>query len=155
MSKRAFNPPPVLVAAMSAILTAGGIMTYDALRDPTSDARSVSTPSTVVTQMVPPRAHKGHAMAGSGGGVFTDVNARMHAAMAVPSTGDVDRDFAAGMIPHHEGAIEMAKLELKHGKDPEMRKLAQSIIDSQISEVATMKIWTLGHRADVIRARQR
>lgn len=54
---------------------------------------------------------------------------------------DTDGAFAAGMIPHHQGAIAMAKAELKYGKDPEMRKLAQQIIDAQDPEILRMTKW--------------
>lgn len=52
-----------------------------------------------------------------------------------------DAAFVRGMIPHHEGAIEMAKIQLKHGKDPELRKLAEAIIKAQKEEITFMRIW--------------
>jgi len=65
--------------------------------------------------------------------------ARMHAAMAKPGTGDPDRDFAAMMIPHHQGAIEMAEAELRFGRDPVLRRLAQGIVVEQQQEIAVMQ----------------
>lgn len=65
--------------------------------------------------------------------------ARMHADMMVPPSGDTDRDFAAMMIPHHEGAIAMAKAELLYGKDPVLRRLAQGIIVEQGQEIDVMR----------------
>ena len=59
--------------------------------------------------------------------------------MMVPYTGDPDVDFVKGMIPHHQAAIDMAKIQLEFGKDPEMRKLAEAIIAAQESEIATLK----------------
>jgi uncharacterized protein (DUF305 family) len=64
---------------------------------------------------------------------------KMMADMMVPYTGDPDIDFARGMIPHHQAAIDMAKIQLEFGKDPEMRKLAEAIIAAQESEIATLK----------------
>ena len=64
---------------------------------------------------------------------------RMHRAMALPGTGDPDRDFAAMMIPHHQGAIEMAEAQLRFGRDERLRRLAQGIIVEQTQEIAVMR----------------
>jgi uncharacterized protein (DUF305 family) len=79
----------------------------------------------------------------------SDFMERMHASMvqmnrgmkAAPMNGNADHDFAAMMIPHHEGAIEMAKAELLYGKDPTMRRLAQEILVDQKSEIDAMNLW--------------
>ena len=58
----------------------------------------------------------------------------------VPMTGDPDHDFAAMMIPHHQGAIDMAKVELVHGKNPALRRLAQEISVTQRSEIDVLRM---------------
>ena len=55
-----------------------------------------------------------------------------------PMTGDPDHDFAAMMIPHHQGAVDMAKVELIYGKDPVLRRLAQEIVVTQEQEIVVM-----------------
>ena len=66
---------------------------------------------------------------------------RMHHAMMLPPFGDPDRDFAAMMIPHHQGAIDMARVELQYGKDPAIKSLAEGIIKAQEAEIAMMREW--------------
>ena len=66
--------------------------------------------------------------------------ARMHAAMNVPFSGDADRDFARMMIPHHQGAIDMALVELRYGKDERLKRLAQEIIVDQQQEIVVMHL---------------
>ena len=58
-----------------------------------------------------------------------------------PMNGDVDHDFATMMMPHHQGAIDMAKAELLYGKDPVMRRLAEEIVVDQQSEIQAMQLW--------------
>jgi hypothetical protein len=66
---------------------------------------------------------------------------RMHKDMGMAYTGDADVDFARSMIPHHQGAIDMARIVLQHGKDPELRKLAEDIISAQEREIAFLQDW--------------
>jgi hypothetical protein len=70
----------------------------------------------------------------------TSAQARMHRAMTeAPLTGDPDRDFALGMIPHHQGAIDMARIQLKYGRDERLRRLAQALIVEQSQEIAYLR----------------
>ena len=65
----------------------------------------------------------------------------MSAMQKAPMTGDPDHDFVAMMIPHHQGAVEMARLILLYGKDAEIRRLAQGIIAEQQVEIQQMQLW--------------
>ena len=72
----------------------------------------------------------------------------MHHGMAsAPRTGDPDRDFVTSMIPHHQGAIDMARALLLYGKDPALRRLAEGIIADQQTEIALMRRWLEQHPA--------
>ncbi len=81
--------------------------------------------------------HAGHAAADPYAGAM----AQMHQDMALKPTGNVDADFVRGMIPHHQGAIEMAKIVLEQGSDPEVRSLAQEVIETQQGEITWMRNW--------------
>jgi uncharacterized protein (DUF305 family) len=72
---------------------------------------------------------------------FKAADMQMMHNMNVPYTGNPDVDFRTHMIPHHQGAVEMAKVALKHAKDPETTKMAQKIIDDQEKEIAEMQDW--------------
>jgi Domain of unknown function (DUF305) len=85
--------------------------------------------------------HHGHAAPSDGFQAMTaDAVARMHSAMDVPFSGDADRDFARMMIPHHQGAIDMALVELRYGQDKRLKRLAQEIIVEQQQEIAVMHL---------------
>lgn len=66
--------------------------------------------------------------------------AKMMSAMAVKPTGDIDRDFVEMMIPHHQGAIDMAQAYLRHGSNEQLKRLAQEIIVEQLQEIAAMRM---------------
>ena len=72
---------------------------------------------------------------------YRDANTKMHKDMDIPYSGDADADFVRGMIPHHQGAIDMARIMLAHGKDPALKTLATGIIADQEKEIAQMREW--------------
>jgi uncharacterized protein (DUF305 family) len=99
-------------------------------------------------------AHMGHDMAGmtdtSGMNEIQKAYAaamdKMHPAMAAGVMAeDSDVAFVCGMIPHHQGAIDMARIELQYGKDPWAREMAQKVIDAQTQEIADMRKWLADH----------
>lgn len=64
---------------------------------------------------------------------------------AAPMTGDPDQDFVAMMIPHHQGAIDMARIELHYSKDPALRRMARGIVGAQEKEIGEMRSWQTRH----------
>jgi uncharacterized protein (DUF305 family) len=88
-------------------------------------------------------SHAGHMMGDDAPSTraYREANDRMHAGMAIPFTGDADVDFLRGMIAHHQGAIDMARVVLEHGDDAEVKKLAQEIIAAQEAEIDWMTDW--------------
>ena len=86
-------------------------------------------------------AYAGSAEFSAGSKLLEEANGAMHQSMSIDMTGDVDVDFVLSMIPHHDGAVDMAKIVIEHGDDPEIRKLAEAIVKAQESEIAFMEDW--------------
>jgi uncharacterized protein (DUF305 family) len=83
----------------------------------------------------------GGGMAGPHAPAMQSAMERMQQGMGAPMSGDPDVDFATMMIPHHRGAIDMARAQLENGKDPELRRLAEKIIADQEREIAILEEW--------------
>jgi uncharacterized protein (DUF305 family) len=102
-------------------------------------------PQIVIAAMVPAALCIGAALTSPAHEkLFLDANEKamktMMAGMVIHASGDVDADFAAMMIPHHQGAIEMAKAELQYGTNEQLRRIAQEIIVDQEQEIAAMRL---------------
>ena len=78
---------------------------------------------------------------------YKQADEAMMQGMSRPYNGDPDQDFVTGMLPHHQGAIDMANIELKYGRDPALHHLAREIIASQAKEQAFMRRWLARHPA--------
>ena len=131
--------PLVLLGLLSAC-DGGGDPVQQALRD-TSAANQAAAART--TEQMEAAGHAGHDMGGStpGDKAFAASEAEMHRKMAAASGQTIDQAYVAKMIAHHEGAVAMAKVALRDSRDPEIRRMAQSVVDTQTREIAEMKAW--------------
>ena len=93
--------------------------------------------------------HSNHMMMGGKGPgaaeassiAYVEANNSMHAGMNIEYTGDADVDFVRGMIPHHQGAVDMCEVQIEYGRNPEILQLCRNIISAQEEEIAFMRKW--------------
>lgn len=86
-------------------------------------------------------AHAAHAEASPSTKAYLEANAAMHKGMDIAFTGDADIDFLKGMIAHHQGAVDMARIQLKHGTNAQVRKMSREVIRTQELEIRWMRTW--------------
>lgn len=104
-----------------------------------------------LTLSLPAMAQDHSAMAGMAASdnpatmAYEEANMQMHTDMAIAFSGDADVDFIKSMIPHHQGAVAMARIVLEHGTDPEVKALAEAVIKAQESEIDWMQAWLVEH----------
>ncbi|HRJ63480.1 DUF305 domain-containing protein [Brevundimonas sp. UBA2416] len=131
---------PIALTALALTLSAcegGGDPVQQALRDASAENHA----ETVQEGVVSAPAHAGGHGATPGDQAFAASEAEMHAGMARASGSTVDEAYIAKMIEHHRGAVAMAEVALRESRDPEVRRMAQVVVDTQTREIAEMRAW--------------
>lgn len=140
--------PLIVLAALPLLLAAcdgGGDPVQQAMRE-----TATANQATTVTSGEVSGPHDGdHGSAGNQ--AIAASEAEMHRLMAAASGETVDQAYIAKMIAHHQGAVDMAEVALRDSRDPEVRRMARTVIDTQTREIAEMQAWRQG--ADQVPAR--
>lgn len=129
---------PLLLAACDG----GGDPVQQALRDASAE-RHAAAAREGLTPTPAHDAHTGHAASGptAADRAFAASETEMHRLMAEASGATVDEAYIAKMIAHHRGAVAMAEVALRDSRDPEIRRMAQAVVDAQTREIAEMQAW--------------
>lgn len=129
-----------VISTLGAALLLSGLMLPASAQAPApatgSGGRAMSETQTSTKEPPPSAATR----------AYMDAANQMHIDLAVPFSNDADKDFAAVIAAHHKGAVELARVELRYGKDPEMRKLAEQIVSANERDMAALKAWQAKHR---------
>ena len=116
---------PVLILLLLLALAVGAAVLYFGILGGVGDGRRTAAQSS--------------AASGPSGEMMGAMHRMHEASNGIEMTGDIDRDFVALMVPHHRSAVEMAQVYLRHGKDPELRRLAGNVVASQETEIRQMR----------------
>ena len=131
----------VLIASLLTLSACdgGGDPVQQALRDASAERHAATVKDGAVSG---PAHGAGHTPpSGAGDAAFAASEASMHEKMAAASGDTVDEAYIAKMIAHHEGAVEMAEVAMRDSRDPEIRRMAQAVVDTQTREIAEMRAW--------------
>ena len=119
----------------------GGDPVQQALRDASAERHAAAVREGPTPAPADP--HAGHAAAGptAADRAFAASETEMHRLMAEASGATLDESYIAKMIAHHQGAVQMAEVVLRDSRDPEIRRMAQAVVDAQTREIAEMRAW--------------
>ncbi|WP_054110951.1 DUF305 domain-containing protein [Brevundimonas sp. AAP58] len=138
MDRRLIAPAALSLGLALAACEGGGDPVQQAMRD----AATANQNAAYAEKAADP--HAGHGGAGApstGDAAFAEVEAEMHQRMGQASGATVDEAYITKMIEHHRGAIAMAEVALAQSQDPEIRRMAQAVVDAQTREIAEMRAW--------------
>lgn len=136
--------PLLAVAALPLLLAAcdgGGDPVEQAMREASAKNQAATVIEGTVSGPEDHSAHAAPADPGAGDRAFAASEAEMHRLMAAASGETVEQAYIAKMIAHHQGAVAMAEVALRESRDPEVRRMAQAVIDTQSREIAEMRAW--------------
>ena len=130
---------PLIVAAVLSLLLAACDGGGDPVQQAMRETATANQATTVTAGEVSGPHDPDHGTAGNQ--AFAASEAEMHRLMAAASGETVDQAYIAKMIAHHRGAVAMAEIALRDSRDPEVRRMAQAVIDTQTREIAEMRAW--------------
>ena len=138
MDRRLIAVTAVSLGRALAACEGGGDPVQQAMRD----AATANQNAAFAEKAADPHAmHGDGATPAAGDAAFAQVEARMHQQMAQASGDTIDEAYIAKMIEHHRGAVAMAEVALARSQDPEIRRMAQAVVDAQTGEIAEMQTW--------------